>query len=114
MADEDEFEPVEEEEEEEEDLPFWESAAHSKIRGILDTIEYNVDEGTVTVRSDEWDPRGKGDPSSRTLSSLDELRQELVELGDSEMTSNVPGRMAQFSARIPTTWSMTLWTKLTP
>jgi putative zinc finger/helix-turn-helix YgiT family protein len=87
MTDEDDVAPDRDDDEE---LPFWERHAESKIRGILDSIEYNVDEGTVTAWSDDWDPRGKGDATSRTFSSLEEFRQELVELGDSELTSYVP------------------------
>lgn len=94
MTDEDDLEPDDDpafdDGGEDEELPFWESSARSRIRGILDTAEFDVEEGTVTLESDEWDPRGKGDCAKRTFSSLDELRQELIQLGDSEIAGHVP------------------------
>jgi len=70
------------------DLPHWESAALSKVQGILSTARFDAEEGTVTVESDDWDP--KGDFTSRSFASLDELRDELVGLGDSEIIGYVP------------------------
>jgi HJR/Mrr/RecB family endonuclease len=72
------------------DLCPWERSAQSKIQNIIDSIEFNEGEGTITARSDEWDPRGKGDVVRRTFAGLDEFRQELIALGDSEISSHVP------------------------
>jgi len=87
MGDEDEFAP---DRDDEEQLPFWERAAESKIRAVVDSIEYDADEGTLTAWAEDWNPRGKGDAGSRTFSSLEEFRQDLIELGDSALTSYVP------------------------
>lgn len=95
MADEDEPEDdsglmEEDEDRDEADLPFWESSALSRIRGILEGARFSVEDRTVTVESDEWDPRGKGDSAPRTFSSLEELRDELIQIGDSEISGHVP------------------------
>ena len=75
IPDEDDYLPDEDDFTSDEDLPFWESHAQSKIRGILDSIEFDPEEGTVTAWSDDWDPRGKGDSAPRTFSSLEEFRR---------------------------------------
>jgi hypothetical protein len=99
-------------EDEEDGLPFWKQAALARVREILETAEYDPDEGTVSLAADEWDLRGKGRFTSRTFSSLEELRKELVELGDSEITAHVHGRVVRSSAQILTTWLTSLWTRL--
>ena len=72
------------------DEPWWESSARSKIRAILDTAEFDAEVGAISLWSDEWDPRGKGDSANRVFHDLDELRTELVGLGDAEITARVP------------------------
>ena len=83
MADEDHFEDAEE-------LAHWESEALGKVRGILYDAQFDNEEGTVTLECEDWDPTGKGDFGSRTFDSLEDLRSELVEIGDSEMIGHVP------------------------
>src|SRR5262249_50855499 len=67
----------------------WEGSTRSRIRAILETAEYDVDDGTIKVWDEDWDPRGKS-RGSRTFSDLEDLRQVLVEIGDGEMSANVP------------------------
>jgi len=78
----------ERDEDEDEGLP-WEESARAAISWAINSAERNHDAGTVTVKSDYWDERGRGG-GSRTFESLEELRAELVQLGDSEINSSVP------------------------
>jgi restriction endonuclease len=83
---------VSEEQDDDDDdgLTPWHSAAMGAIQRILSEADLDSDSGTVTLMSDDWDPTGKGDMGSRTFSSLDELRDALIEIGDSAMIGNMP------------------------
>jgi len=77
-------------EDDEDNLAPWESDARSRIRGLLYDAEFDHEEGTVTLFSEDWDPRGRGDRSPRAFSNLNDLRDALIELGDEEMVGGIP------------------------
>lgn len=75
---------------EEEALLPWESDAMSRIRGFLYDAEFNHDEGSVTLFSEDWDPRGKDNKYPRAFSSYDDLRDALIKIGDEAMGGSIP------------------------
>lgn len=88
----DEFEAESPDEEPEHDAgePFWESAANAAVQEAVASAEYGLANGTVTLEHETWG--NYKDPwfDRRAFSSLDELRQALEEIGESEMIGHVP------------------------
>jgi restriction endonuclease len=80
----------EREDEDDDGLMPWDRAAMGAIHRILDEVDFDRDAGTVTLMSDHWDERGDGEPTSRTFSSLDELRNALIEIGDGALIDTMP------------------------
>jgi hypothetical protein len=71
-------------------LAPWESDSRNMIRGLLYDAEFDRDQGTVTLFSEDWDPRGKGNKYPRAFSSFDDLRDTLIKIGDEVMTGSMP------------------------
>jgi len=87
---EDEVEEVRNSTDDQDALAPWECDARDRIRGLLFNAELDHDEGTVTLFSEDWDPRGKGEMYPRAFSNLDDLRDVLIEFGDEAMGGSVP------------------------
>lgn len=81
---------VPEKEDDQDALAPWECDARDRIRGLLYNAEFDRDEGTVTLFSEDWDPRGKGEMYPRAFGSLDELRDILIKFGDEAMGGSIP------------------------
>lgn len=77
-------------EDEDNDLSPWESDALHRILGLMYEATFDRDAGSVTLYSEDWDPRGKGNKSAKTFWNLHDLRSTLIEIGDEEMTGRVP------------------------